>query len=145
MIPLGGEDVTKDISIGLQVDIKDAERIKREKGVLLMGQPKLEDETIDRGFLSDIMVARYEEIFELIQKDLVRYQKDGRLPGGVLLSGGASQAEHVTVLAKEVFKLATYRAKDLAVQIPEISTSLDLLNLIGLYVWSMKYYQPKGR
>lgn len=145
MIPLGGEDVTKDISIGLQVDIKDAERIKREKGVLLLGHQKMEDESIDMSFLSDIMVARYEEIFELIQTDLVRYQKDGRLPGGVLLSGGGSQIDHITVLAKDIFKLATYKAKDLVVQIPEVSSNLDLLNLIGLYVRSTKYYQPKGR
>lgn len=145
MIPLGGEDVTKDISIGLQVDIKEAERIKREKGVLLMDNQKMEDDAIDMSFLSDIMMARYEEIFELIQADLIRYQKEGRLPGGVLLLGGGSQVEHITVLGKDVFKLATYKAKDLVVQIPEISSSLDLLNLIGLYVWSNKYYQPKWR
>jgi cell division ATPase FtsA len=29
VIPLGGEDVTKDISIGLQLDIKEAEHIKK--------------------------------------------------------------------------------------------------------------------
>lgn len=31
VLPVGGEDVTKDLSIGLQVDIRDAEHIKREK------------------------------------------------------------------------------------------------------------------
>lgn len=110
-----------------------------------MDNQKMEDEAIDMSFLSDIMMARYEEIFELVQTDLVRYQKEGRLPGGVLLSGGGAQVEHITVLAKDIFKLATYKAKDLVVQIPEISNSLDLLNLIGLYIRSNKYYQPKGR
>lgn len=47
MIPLGGEDVTKDVSIGLQVDIKDAERIKREKGVIIMNNTHIEDDSVD--------------------------------------------------------------------------------------------------
>jgi cell division protein FtsA len=34
-LPVGGEDVTKDISIALQIDIKDAEQIKKEKGYII--------------------------------------------------------------------------------------------------------------
>ena len=80
VLPVGGEDVTKDLSIGLQVDIKDAEHIKREKGMINMDNRVFEDESVDLRFLSDIMVARYEEIFELINEDLILHQKDGRLP-----------------------------------------------------------------
>ena len=145
MIPLGGEDVTKDVSIGLQVDIKDAERIKREKGVIIMDNTHIEDDSVDMWFLSEIMLARYEEIFELIQKDLVRYQKDGRLPGGVVLLGGGAQVENITVLAKDVFKLATYKAKDATLKLQDLSRSLEWLNTLWMYVWANKYYQPKGR
>ena len=77
---MGGEEVTKDLSIGLQLDIKDAEQVKREKGVIIMDNRMLEDESVDMRFLSDIMIARYEEIFELINEDLMLHQKDGRLP-----------------------------------------------------------------
>lgn len=33
---MGGEDVTKDISIGMQVDIKEAEEIKRTSGTAVI-------------------------------------------------------------------------------------------------------------
>ena len=84
--PVGGEHVTKDISIGLQVDIRDAEQIKREQGSVLQQPAVSEEDTIDKRFLNDIMTARYEEIFELIQDDLVKHQKDGRLPAGVVIT-----------------------------------------------------------
>ncbi|USN56149.1 MAG: hypothetical protein H6765_08405 [Candidatus Peribacteria bacterium] len=92
-MPLGGEDVTKDISIGLQVDIKDAEQIKREKGSISLGAINSADDAVDSSFLSDIMIARYEEIFELISEDLQQNEKDGRLPGGVILIGGAAKVD----------------------------------------------------
>lgn len=76
------------------------------------------------------MLARYEEIFELIQKDLVRYQKDGRLPGGVVLLGGGAQVENITVLAKDIFKLATYKAKDTTLKLQDLSRSLEWLNTL---------------
>lgn len=86
-IPLGGEDVTKDISIGLQVDIKEAEQIKRNYGTVVI-DPELDQESpLDIQFLSDIITARYEEIFNKIIKHLNDTGKDGRLPGGVLLLG----------------------------------------------------------
>lgn len=39
-MPIGGEDVTKDISIGLQVDIKEAENIKKSSGNILVENSK---------------------------------------------------------------------------------------------------------
>jgi cell division protein FtsA len=145
MIPLWGEDVTKDVSIGLQVDIKDAERIKREKAIIMMDWPHVEDETVDMAFLSEIVLARYEEIFELIQTDLVRYQKDGRLPWGVVMLWWGAQVENVTLLAKEVFKLATYKAKDGVLRLPELTHSSEWLNALWLYVWVNKYHHPRSR
>jgi cell division protein FtsA len=143
VIPVGGEEVTKDISIGLQVDIKDAEQIKREKGVIMLGGTTREDEAIDVRFLSDIMIARYEEIFELIQEDLQSYDKDGRLPGGVILIGGGAKVEHLTTLAKDVFKLATFRGHDKVVKLGELSQNLQFINLLGDYVRANKYHTGK--
>lgn len=37
-IPMGGEDVTKDISIGMQVDIKEAEEIKKTHGMAMLAE-----------------------------------------------------------------------------------------------------------
>lgn len=142
ILPVWGEHVTKDISIGLQIDIKDAEQIKKEKWALLV-QSAINDEqdTIDKRFLTDIMTARYEEMFELIQEDLIKHQKDGRLPAWVVITWGASKAENMLALAKDVFKLATFKAKEQTQSFGEASSHPQLLSLLGLYLWVQKYYQ----
>ena len=76
VIPLGGEDVTKDLSIGLQIDVKEAEALKREKASIAFDKVSQSDETIDMKFMTDIVIARYEEIFDLIQEDLIHRDKD---------------------------------------------------------------------
>ena len=81
MIPLGGEDVTKDISIGLQLDIKEAEHIKKTNGLIIIeGEVIPQTSTMDIHFLSEIISARYEEIFDKINKHIEKLDKDGRLP-----------------------------------------------------------------
>ena len=147
ILPVGGEHVTKDISIGLQIDIKDAEQIKKEHGAVLQQMPTetTTDETIDKRFLTDIMTARYEEIFEIIQEDLVKHQKDGRLPGGVVLTGGAVKIENILTLAKDVFKLATFKGKELTNTFGDASTHLQLHALLWLYLWIGKYYKKTSK
>lgn len=141
-LPVGGEHVTKDISIGLQIDIKDAEQIKKDYGaVLQQGATSAEEDTIDKRYLTDIMTARYEEIFEIIQEDLVKRQKDGRLPGGVLLTGGATKVDNILVLAKDVFKLATFKAKEQSGSFADVSSHPQLQTLLGLYLRMQKHYK----
>lgn len=141
IFPVGGEHVTKDISIGLQVDIKDAEHIKREQGSVLQQPVASQEDTIDKRFLNDIMTARYEEIFELIQEDLIKHQKDGRLPAGVIITWGASKVDNLLVLAKDVFKLATFYAKEQSQSFGDASNHAQLVNLLGIYLWIQKYYK----
>lgn len=143
VIPMWGEDVTKDISIWLQVDIRDAERIKREKGQIILEKMTLEDDTIDLNFLSDIMLARYEELFEWIGRDLVSLQKDGRLPWWVLLMWWASKTKWLDMLAKDVFKLASFAAEDKMMRLWDLSKNPIFINVIGANVWSQKYQQRR--
>ncbi|MEI6117824.1 MAG: cell division protein FtsA [bacterium] len=83
---MGSEDVTKDISIGMQVDIKEAEEIKRTHGSAIVQKERTSDDSsIDSLFLSDVINARYEEIFMKINNHLKDLERDGRLAGGVLL------------------------------------------------------------
>jgi len=144
VIPLWGEDVTKDISIGLQVDIHDAERIKREKWQIVLEKTTMEDDSIDLNFLSDIMLARYEELFEWINRDLISLQKDGRLSWWVLLLWWGSKTKWLTALAKDIFKLATFQAKDKMMKLWELSHNPMFINVIGAHVWSQKYQQRRS-
>lgn len=145
VLPIWGEDVTKDISIGLQVDIKEAENIKREKWIIFMWEEKIKDEKIDMDFLSDIIAARYEEIFDKINRQLREIGRDGKLPGWVVLIGWWAKIKNVDRLAKDVFKLATFYGRDKVLNLWDLSSNLQFINLVWSYVWVSKYSESKWR
>lgn len=146
VIPLGWEDVTKDISIWLQVDIKEAENIKKSSGTIMIPGQTTEkfDDSLDMHFLSDIITARYEEIFNKINNHLKKLDKDGRLPGWVFFIGGGAKMHNVDLLAKDIFKLATFFGKDTQYNMGELSTNIQLLNVLGTFVWGNKFAPSRG-
>lgn len=142
VIPMGGEDATKDISICLQIDIKESEELKREKGIIITDDVRITPDTeVDLTYLGNIVTARYQEIFEKIQKALHKMGKDGRLPGWVVLTWGGSKIQHIEYLAKQTFKLATFFGKDKQLWLGEIGNNLQFTNLIGAYIRSNKYIE----
>lgn len=149
IIPIWAEDVTKDISIGMQIDIKEAEKMKREKWVILMdwdtNKSKDKDKTIDISFLSDVIAARYEEIFDKINEDLRAIDKDWKLPWWVALIWWGANMENLDKLAKYQFKLACYYGQDRELKIWDISTNTQFINILWVYVWSNKYSEESSR
>ncbi len=134
-LPVWGDDVTKDISIGLQVDIKEAEKIK-------IHYEKMEDDneiTLDYKFLHEIMSARYEQIFDKVNDVLKKIWRDGKLAWGIHLMGQWTLRSEAINHAKEVFKLATFYAKN-DEKFREIATNRSFQNAISLYVWSNRYH-----
>lgn len=144
-IPMGGEEVTKDISIGMQLDIKEAEEIKKTVGMAILSEGITSDSELDLVFLSDIINARYEEIFLKVNQHLERIEKDWRLPWGILLIGGGNKIMNIDYLAKNVFKLATFYGKDLMVNVGDLSLNIQFINLLGVYYWSNKYMDIASR
>jgi len=144
VLPVWGEDVTRDISLGLQVDIKEAEEVKKRYGQVNTNQdnkPADLDMPIDQSFLADIIGARYEQIFGLFQEHLIWLERDARLPWGIFLIGGGSKVDGAAAIAKHVFKLATFVGKDLIYNVGDLSTNPQLVSLIGIYARAEKYYE----
>lgn len=139
-LAIGSEDVTKDISIGMQVDIREAEEIKRSYGsAIIQKERTTDDSSIDSLFLSDVINARYEEIFLKINNHLKSIERDGRLAGGVLLIGWGSRMPNLDMLSKDIFKLATFYGKDNILNLWDISSNIQFINVLGTYVRSNKY------
>lgn len=140
VLPVGGEDVTRDISLGLQVDIKEAEEIKKRFGTHAVWEKPDPDMPIDQSFLQEIIGARYEQIFWYCQEHLIDLEKDARLPWGVFLVWGWAKTDGIESIAKRTFKLATFMGKDIIYGVGDISHNPQLLSLIGIYGWAEKYY-----
>ncbi|HRX63719.1 MAG TPA: cell division protein FtsA [Candidatus Absconditabacterales bacterium] len=142
-IPIGGEDVTKDISIGMQIDIKEAEDIKKSHGTAIVDKNISEDSPLDIHFLTEIISSRYEEIFGRINKHLEHLDRDGRLPGGIILIGGGSKMPNLDLLSKDTFKLATFYGKDNQLHLGDISNNIQFTNVLGTFIRSNKYTEGR--
>src|SRR5712692_6711064 len=100
-IKFAGNIVTNDVVQGLGVTQADAERLKERHGVAY--QPLVDAEMINlpstpgqgvrqasRELLAHIIHQRVDEVFHLVGKELERAGYDGRLPAGVVLTGGTA-------------------------------------------------------
>ena len=116
-LPVGGDNVTNDIAIGLRTSIDTAEKIKIEFGSVLPTEvperdmidlstlSKMDNQTVSKKYMAEIMQARYYEIFTLVKDELKRVGRDGLLPAGALLTGAAVKCPGVLDIAREVLGL----------------------------------------
>jgi cell division protein FtsA len=118
VIPIAGDQVTNDIAVALRTPTQHAEGIKTRYGCAL---PELitDDDAIEvpsvgerpprrlsRYTLAEVIKPRYEELFMLIHKELVRSGFEDLLTGGVVITGGSSKMEGLIDLAEEVFHMS---------------------------------------
>jgi cell division protein FtsA len=117
VISLGGNQITGDISVGLRTPANEAEKIKKKHGCALVSLiPK--EETIEvpsvggrkprvvsRQILGEIIEPRVEELFQLVNREIIRSGYDGIVASGVVLTGGTASLEGISDLAEQVFNL----------------------------------------
>ena len=129
IFPIGSNDITNDIALGLRIPLEEAEEVKRDSMVGGM---------YSRKKLDEIIAARLSDIFELIEAHLKKIGRNGLLPAGIVLTGGGSAIETIEDLAKVALKLPSRRAvvsfgDSIKGQIRDASWSVAYgLSLIGL-------------
>ncbi|WP_221564104.1 cell division protein FtsA [Alkalihalobacillus sp. TS-13] len=113
VLPIGGDFVTKDISIGLRTTTEDAERVKVKHGHAFIDHASDEEsfevarigssneQQFSQYELAHIIEPRMEEIFGLVMEELHR-NGYSELPGGFVLTGGVVAMPGVLELAREV-------------------------------------------
>lgn len=114
VIPMGGVNVTNDLAIGLKTDPSIAEQVKLKHASAIARSDNSgisvkdgdEIHTFNSNEIDEIVDARLEEIFEAVQAELKKAGRAGKLPSGVVLTGGASKMKHMAEYAKESLGLA---------------------------------------
>jgi len=117
VLALGGDNLTYDISIGLRTPKVEAEKIKVKYGCALSSMIG-KDETIEvpgvggrkprvlsRQILGEILEPRVEEVFTLVQEELVRAGYDSMINSGVVITGGSAELPGVPELAEQIFNV----------------------------------------
>ena len=149
VLPVGSNNITTDLAVGLQTDLDIAERIKVEHAVaspqlrrgneptvaIRVGngqvQKKLEFQT---ELIDEIVEARLSELFDLINRELRRIKRQANLPGGAVLTGGGANLRGIVDLAKvalqmnaSAFKPHGYKGVTDQIKDPSWTTALGLL------------------
>ncbi|MEK7607075.1 MAG: cell division protein FtsA [Patescibacteria group bacterium] len=116
VVPIGGDHITADLAIGLRTSVDVAERVKLEFGIAVSKNEEKkeevnlaefggEDERASRKYITEIIAARVEELYEKIDKDLKKIGRSGMLPAGVILTGGGAKLGGLVELAKDKLRL----------------------------------------
>ncbi|MEE9542315.1 MAG: cell division protein FtsA [Thermodesulfobacteriota bacterium] len=117
VISLGGNQVTNDIAVGLRTPAAEAERIKKEHGFTIAAMAG-EDEmievpsvggrgprTVSKRMLGEIIEPRVEEIFDLVNQEIIRSGHESFVSAGIVLTGGTACLDGIVELAEQVFNL----------------------------------------
>lgn len=118
VIPLGGQNVTNDLAIGLRTDPEIAESVKLAHarfGGKKLGKVETKHEkktySFEQSEIDEIVGARYEEIFEAVAKELKKAGRAGKLPSGAVLTGGGANTKGLIDFTKEQLGVAARLGK----------------------------------
>jgi cell division protein FtsA len=158
IIPLGGDNFTNDIAVGLRTAIPDAEKIKKKFGCVV-GPVSDEQETIEvpsvgtgrkprvlsRQLLADIIQPRAEEIFRLVDNDIKKMGYEKSLNSGIVLTGGTALLEGLEDVAEEIFDLPVRRGDPMGVGglIDRVGTP-DYATAVGLLLYGHSALRSPG-
>jgi cell division protein FtsA len=121
VLSLGGNHLTNDIAVGLRTPAQEAERIKQKWGCCLTSMVG-KDETIEvpsvggreprvlsRQLLAEILEPRVEEIFTLVNRELIKSGYENRISSGLVLTGGSAILPGMPELGEQIFNLPVRR------------------------------------
>ncbi|MEH7441043.1 cell division protein FtsA [Bacillus sp. JJ1122] len=152
VIPVGGDHITKDLSIGLRTTTEEADKLKIKHGHAFYDHAS-EDEFFEVPIIgsdqqqqfnqlevADIIEARMEEIFSLVQDEL-KIMNIRDLPGGFVLTGGIANMQGVLELAQDIFQSRVRIAIPdyIGVREPQYTTA------VGLIQFAYKNAKLKGK
>lgn len=115
IFPVGSDNITNDIAIGLQTEVRLAEDFKRKFGLIIpkavVKKPKKGETPTEESFiynqkeLSKIVDSRMYEIFSLVKEELKKIGRDRKLPAGIIITGGGAKINGIVEYAKKELKL----------------------------------------
>jgi cell division protein FtsA len=159
-LPVGGDLITNDISIGLNIPFAKAEEIKKKfsnvdynfyetLNRINMGDIKLDrNKTTLNIRLYSIVNARVKEMLTLIKEKMEAYGFNHSIPCGVILTGGTAQLKGIAGLASSIFDMPVRIGTPIeveglseAISNPMYSTAIGLLK----YAYQIRNFMDLGQ
>lgn len=155
VLSLGGNQLTNDIAVGLRTPFAEAEKIKRNHGCCLsamVGKDEIievpsvggrKPRELSRTVLCEILGPRVEELFALINREIVRSELENCISSGVVITGGSSILEGMPELAEQIFNLPVRRGLPQQIGgLADVVTSPAYSTGVGLVVYGARNQGP---
>ncbi len=152
VLPIGGNQITNDIAIGLRLPFGVAEELKVTYGHC---DPSLidEDDMIDLGqfmpdcndlvprkLLAEIIQARVEELCSMVHEEVKKSGYDGLLPAGIVLTGGTAELPGIDELAGQILDLPTRIGSPLGLHgLADSISRPAYATAVGLLLWGLRH------
>ncbi len=94
-IPVGGDDITKDIALGMKITLEEAEEVKCGRATSAYSKRKVEE----------IIEARLEDLCMKITKELSRIQRSELLPAGIIVCGSSALVPRLEFIFRNELRL----------------------------------------
>lgn len=151
VIPIAGDQVTNDIAVALRTPTQSAENIKLRYACAIVSQvepheilnvPSVSESRqrqITRTQLAEVVEARYDELFQLIAKELRESGFEDLLPGGIVLTGGGSKIKGGVELAESILKMPVRLGVPQHVRgLPEVIHNPIYATGVGLLLYALQ-------
>ena len=145
-IPLGGDSITSDISLVLNISEEEAEKLKRQYGLALKSfidndneimlntcKDENRNKVIKSSELIEIIEARIEEIFALVNRDITNQGLKQKINNVVLTGQGITNISKSDVAGKIALNIPVKSSTGRAISMvrPEFRTSYALVRYIA--------------
>ena len=157
VIPIAGDQVTNDIALALRTPTKAAEAIKMSHGCAMpelasasqmmdvLGVNERTARKISTKALSEVVSARYEELFTLVRNELRRSGFEDLVAAGIVLTGGASKVNGAIELAEMCFEMPVRHGfAQKIVGMPDATSNLSLATGVGLLLHGFQQQYEGG-
>ena len=154
-LPVGGDLITNDISIGLNIPFAKAEEIKKKfanvdynfyetLNKISMGDIKIDsNKTMLNIRLYSIVNDRVKELLTLVKEKIEAYGFIHMIPCGIVITGGTANLKGITALANSIFDMPVRIGIPVDVEGPSVSTTNPIYSTaIGLlkYAFQVKKF-----
>jgi cell division protein FtsA len=152
VVPLGGKNVTNDVTIGLRTTLAQAERLKLIHGSALASMVDPDDmmevtsaagrepKKISRNVLATIIEPRMEEILSLAAREIKKANPPDTLTAGIVLTGAGAMLPGAVELAEQIFDMPAKLAEPAGVEgLPENIATPEYATAIGLIDYGARY------
>lgn len=150
VLPVGANNVTNDLALGLQIDPELAEVVKLTRASAVFSDKtkkvsvKHNKQTyeFDQADIDEIVDMRLKEIFEMVNDKLHESGYAGKLPSGVVLTGGGAKLAGIDNYVKNALGLVTHIA-NCQHQFRGLSdkiTGPEYMTAVGLMLYGLEAY-----